>query len=101
MPIGVYVNEKESFTNHHINIQPGDTIYLFSDGFADQFQKGTKQKFTKSRFKELITKIETLPMQQQETKLQEQYDEWAGDTEQIDDILVAGFRVGDLTTGSC
>jgi serine phosphatase RsbU (regulator of sigma subunit) len=96
MPIGVYINEKESFTNHSFDVQPDDTIYLFSDGFADQFQKGTKQKYTKTRFKELITTIHSLPMEQQEQSLQAALETWAGSSEQIDDILVTGFGVGDL-----
>jgi serine phosphatase RsbU (regulator of sigma subunit) len=93
MPIGVYLGEKESFTNNDIDLQKGDIIVVFSDGFRDQFG-GPKQKRMKtSGFKQILLDISDKPIKQQKELLEKHYDNWKGETEQIDDIIVFGIQI--------
>ena len=91
-PIGQYISRK-NFTNHEMDLQKGDTIYLFSDGYADQFGGEKGKKFKRSRLKELILSIQDKPMKDQKNILDNTIEEWKGNLEQIDDILVMGVRV--------
>ncbi|MBI9068613.1 MAG: serine/threonine-protein phosphatase [Salinivirgaceae bacterium] len=94
MPIGVYIREKESFTNHTIEINKGDLLYVFSDGFVDQFGGEKNEKFKKKRFKELLLSVVHLPMLEQKEILENTLKNWMDDTyDQIDDITVIGVRV--------
>jgi len=100
MPVGVYYREKESFTNHEIEIQKGDTVYLFSDGFIDQFGGEKGRKYMIKQFKELILKINDKPMSEQKEIFNKELEDWKlgnreeGDEHhQIDDVLVVGFRL--------
>ena len=83
--------EKE-FTNHEINIQEGDTIYMFSDGYADQFGGEKGKKFKIQPMKELIMSIQDKSMEEQRSILDSTIEAWRGDIEQIDDILIIGRR---------
>ncbi len=91
-PIGKHTN-REPFTNYLIPLVPGDTIYLFSDGYADQFggEKGKKFKYT--NFKQLLLAIQGKPMEEQRQILQREFEQWKGDLEQVDDVCVIGVRV--------
>ena len=80
------------FTNHVIDIEKGDTVYLFSDGYADQFGGEHKKKFKYKNLKELLLKIQSEPMEKQRLILDRTIEEWKGDVEQLDDILVIGRR---------
>jgi serine phosphatase RsbU (regulator of sigma subunit)/tetratricopeptide (TPR) repeat protein len=93
MPLGYYQGKFKSFTNHDIQLEFGDVIYLFSDGFIDQ--KGGKQgkKFLSKNFRELLLEIHDEPLRDQKTILDKTITEWIGEHSQIDDILVMGFRV--------
>ncbi|RLD75262.1 MAG: hypothetical protein DRJ10_15595 [Bacteroidetes bacterium] len=94
MPIGVYLRELESFTNHVIDIKKGDLLYTFSDGFYDQFGGETGEKFKKRRFRELLLSVAHLSMKEQKAKIENTLANWMGDEhEQIDDITVIGVRV--------
>ncbi|MFN5417106.1 MAG: hypothetical protein ACK5B9_08630 [Flavobacteriia bacterium] len=78
-------------------MEKGDCIYIFTDGYADQFggpesYRGGK-KFKYSQFKQLLTSIYLKPMSEQNEILQQKHKDWKGDLEQVDDILVIGFRV--------
>jgi len=93
-PIGVYEgNVSKPFTNNEIDINTGDCIYLFSDGYPDQFGGPDGKKFMLKRFQELLREIHTLPMNQQREILIQELNKWRGDNEQVDDILVIGIRV--------
>lgn len=82
------------FTEHHIELEVGDLIYLFSDGFADQFGGDTgEKKLTRKRFKELLLEVRTLPLSQQGDSLDRFIHEYRRGIEQIDDILVIGVKV--------
>ena len=71
----------------------GDVIYLFSDGFADQFGGPNNKKFFSKKFRELLLQVHKLPMQKQKESLIKAYEDWKGDCEQVDDILVIGIRI--------
>ena len=77
---------------HKLKLEKGDVVYLFSDGYHDQFGGPKEKKFMMKRFKQLLLDIHFKPMSQQKVLLQKTMDEWMGDTEQIDDILVMGVR---------
>lgn len=92
-PVGMLMGELLPFTNHVIEIEKGDMIYLFSDGFQDQFGGELGRKFMKKRFKELLLTISNKTAQEQHDILESTMSEWIKDTRQIDDILVMGIRV--------
>jgi serine phosphatase RsbU (regulator of sigma subunit) len=91
--IGGHVQAEEKlFNNHEFSLQQGDTFYLTTDGFADQFNPADKKLMTK-RFKEIILSIQELSMPEQEKHLDQFITNWKKNTEQTDDILVIGVRV--------
>ena len=92
-PIGMNEDSKP-FTNHTFNLNTTDTIYLFTDGFADQFGGETGQKkLTRKRFKDLILSIQSKTLQEQGIALDKFITEYRKEIEQIDDILVMGVKV--------
>jgi len=93
MPVGVHINEKESFTLREIQIQKNDCIYMFSDGYVDQFGGNSNRKFMAKNFKELLLKISEKEMSEQRTILDDTIDQWIGPYDQLDDILVMGIRL--------
>jgi len=92
-PIGIYVKEVDSFTNNIIEVQKGDTFYIFSDGFVDQFGGEDGGKYKAKRFKQLLLDIQPLTMNGQGSKLYTAVDDWRGRFEQVDDILIIGVRM--------
>ncbi|MFP4024634.1 MAG: SpoIIE family protein phosphatase [Thiohalospira sp.] len=93
MPIGIYVKEKESFTNHELDLKKGDVFYIFSDGYQDQFGGEDGSKFKTKNFKILLSEIHTKPMAEQRKILNKTIDQWRGKWEQVDDIILMGVRV--------
>jgi len=93
MPIGISFNQDKSFTNHFVDFKKDDTFYIFSDGFIDQFGGVDGKKFKSRQFKSMIIEIHDKPMEFQELHLHDRLLEWRGDIEQIDDILVIGFKI--------
>jgi len=92
-PIGGHQRQGEQhFTNHTIKVQKGDTIYIFSDGYVDQFGGPRGKKFMNKQLKELLSGIQDKSMAEQHQLLQAKLEEWQGDLEQVDDILVMGMR---------
>ena len=92
-PIGMNENSKP-FTNHLFTLNTGDTIYLFTDGFADQFGGETgEKKLTRKKFKEKLISIQNLTLQEQGIALDKFIIDYKKDIEQIDDILVMGVQV--------
>ncbi len=90
-PIGAFDN-RQNFSNHQFNIHKGDTIYIFSDGFADQFGGPKGKKFKYKQFKQLLMDIQEKTMKEQEDILAQTLEEWKGDLEQLDDICIIGVR---------
>jgi serine phosphatase RsbU (regulator of sigma subunit)/HAMP domain-containing protein len=91
--IGSYINNEREFTNHNVNLKEGDCLYIFSDGYADQFGGPKGKKFMRKRFRELLLEISHLPMPEQKWRLMDTLDRWQGNQDQVDDILVIGIRV--------
>jgi serine phosphatase RsbU (regulator of sigma subunit) len=81
------------FTNHTIELQKGDTLYIFTDGFADQFGGPKGKKFKYKQLQEIISGIQNEPMDKQEAVLAKVFSEWKGSLEQVDDVLVIGIKV--------
>jgi serine phosphatase RsbU (regulator of sigma subunit)/Tfp pilus assembly protein PilF len=93
MPLGYYQGSFKTFTNQDIQLEDGDVLYLFSDGFMDQKGGKDSKKFMSKNFKDLLLKIHQEPLQEQKNILDKTITDWMGDNSQIDDILVMGFRV--------
>ncbi|HUX58740.1 MAG TPA: SpoIIE family protein phosphatase [Bacteroidales bacterium] len=91
--IGLAPLKETPFTNISIDTKPGDSFYLFSDGFSDQFGEMTDKKFKHKYFKRIIESIGGLPMAKQKKHLERAFNEWKGSTQQIDDVLVFGFQL--------
>jgi serine phosphatase RsbU (regulator of sigma subunit) len=89
---GESVKEKY-FDDQEYYLNEGDTIYLFSDGFTDQFGGTDGKKMKVSRLKTLIEQISDKPMDEQQSALSEYYDKWKGTYEQVDDILLMGIKM--------
>jgi serine phosphatase RsbU (regulator of sigma subunit) len=93
MPIGIYEGKRRTFTNREVVLEKDDCIYLSTDGYADQIG-GPKRKTFKSKYlKELLLKIHDKEMKEQHSILEATIEEWKGDVEQIDDMLLMGIRV--------
>jgi serine phosphatase RsbU (regulator of sigma subunit) len=91
MPIGYYPNKKD-FTSHRLPVSKGDILYLFSDGFADQFGGPKNKKYTIGRFKKLLVSISGQPMEEQQRALDAKLRSWSGKNIQVDDVLVMGVK---------
>lgn len=91
-PIGNYNNAKK-FSNHKLDVKKDQTLYLFTDGYADQFggPKGKKMKY--NLFKEIIIKNSTKSMSEQKNELEKEFNTWKGKQEQVDDVCVIGIKL--------
>ncbi len=91
-PIGKFEKAKP-FTTHAFTLESGDTIYIFSDGFVDQFGGQKGKKFKSKAFRELLISIQNLSLSEQKTIIDDTFENWRGSIEQIDDVCVIGVRV--------
>ncbi|TFH21940.1 MAG: pas/pac sensor protein, partial [Bacteroidia bacterium] len=91
--IGSKYKNPHPFTNHFVDVQQGDVIYLFSDGFPDQFGGKDRRKYKYGKFRKFLLEIHQEPMSKQKKLLDEELTQWMGDYEQIDDVLVMGIRI--------
>lgn len=85
--------ETKPFNTHLFDLQEGDTVYLFTDGYADQFGGEKGKKFMYKRFKDTLLSIQHQPLDQQQRTLDTVFEAWKGELEQVDDVLVIGIRV--------
>ena len=92
MPLSYHKNKDLPFTRHDISLKDNDTLYIFSDGFIDQFGGDKGLKFLVKNFKELLVRIHQKPMEEQKEILTDTFNNWKGDRDQLDDVLVIGFR---------
>ena len=92
-PIGVYAGETKPFTNHLKVLKKGDCIYIASDGYADQFGGTNGKKFKYKQMKDLLVSSKNMSMQEQKIVLENNIEQWRGDLEQVDDILMLGIRI--------
>ncbi len=90
-PIG-HVDVPLSFTTHELQLHKGDTFYIFSDGYADQFGGEKGKKFKTKAFKQLLLSSQSDSLQAQCELIDEAFENWRGDLEQVDDVCVIGVR---------
>ena len=93
MPVGVGHDDNKLFTLKEIELKKNDMIYMFSDGYADQFGGPKGKKFMYKKLNELLLSINTKPTAEQKTLIIKTINDWRGDLEQVDDISVVGIRV--------
>jgi len=92
-PIGSFQYDTEKlFTEHRLNVNAGDSIYMFSDGYQDQFGGPEGKKFMVGSFRELLQEIQQMPMKDQVSRVESRMQQWQGTMEQTDDVLVMGVR---------
>jgi serine phosphatase RsbU (regulator of sigma subunit) len=91
--IGGFTEEDQRFDMYETHLKPGDTFYLFSDGYTDQFGGAQGKKLTSRRFKELLSEVREFSMEKQAERLEQYIETWKKNEEQLDDILVIGVRV--------
>ena len=93
-PIGFFLGEeKKKFTNHIIQLQKGDSVYIFSDGYADQFGGPGGKKFMAKHFRDLLIEVHNKPINSQKEILNSTIEQWRGQLDQVDDILVIGVKI--------
>lgn len=93
-PVGLRADEEiKNFTNNVIQLQKGDTFYIFSDGYADQFGGPKGKKYMAGNFRELLLKTSKEPIERQKDMLDHTIESWRGELEQVDDILVIGVQI--------
>lgn len=91
--IGADTTEEKIFANNIVQLAKGDCIYLFTDGYADQFGGSEGKKYKYGRFKDLLLRIHNNPMTDQKELLHSEFLSWKGNLEQVDDVLVIGIRI--------
>ena len=91
-PIGTHW-EEAPFRTTSVYLKEEDSFYMFSDGFIDQFGGMDRKKFKSMNFKKLLLSVQNEGMYFQRQTLEQTYDQWRGDHEQIDDIIVLGVKV--------
>jgi serine phosphatase RsbU (regulator of sigma subunit) len=93
-PVGAFVDkEVRQFSSHEIKVQKGDMIYLFSDGYADQFGGPQGKKFKYKQLQNVLLTNYTKSCREQRAALNRELESWMGSLEQIDDVLVIGIRI--------
>jgi len=93
MPIGINAIAEKSFSNHIIDLQKGDLIYVFSDGYPDQFGGPEDKKFKYANLKKLLIKNSKKSIKTQMKELERSFIRWKSDAEQVDDVLIIGIKI--------
>ena len=92
MPVGLGATNNK-FNLHTIPLFPGDTIYVYTDGYADQFGGPLGKKFKYKQLNDLLAASHQLPCSEQETILNETFNSWRDKLEQVDDVCIIGIKV--------
>ncbi len=92
MPIAIY-EKMDKYTMHEIQLIKKDQLYMFSDGFPDQFGGPKGKKFLYKQFKELLLETSSFSMSEQKSILEEKFIEWKGNLDQVDDVIVLGIKI--------
>jgi serine phosphatase RsbU (regulator of sigma subunit) len=90
---GAQMNAKESFTNHLKFLKKGDMLYMFSDGYADQFGGEKGKKLMVKKLHQSLIEVNALPILEQRELLEKAFEDWRGNHSQVDDVLVIGIRM--------
>jgi serine phosphatase RsbU (regulator of sigma subunit) len=96
IPIGTKQKDRDetiAYTTHTIETNKGDTFYIFTDGYADQFGGAKDKKYSTGKFKQLLIENSTSSFDTQEKNIREEHFKWKDENEQVDDILIIGFTV--------
>jgi serine phosphatase RsbU (regulator of sigma subunit) len=91
MPVSIHL-VMEPFQGHRIDLEPGDHVFIFSDGYADQFGGPKGKKFKYQPFKDLLVSLVGKDMQEQGRLLDSEFEKWKGDVDQVDDVVLIGMR---------
>ena len=91
--IGGGLSKDKTFTGETIQIQKGDQLYMFTDGITDQFGGEKNKKFKRDRLKKLLLEIASNSMKEQKDLIDQAFENWRGDNEQIDDVLITGIKI--------
>jgi serine phosphatase RsbU (regulator of sigma subunit) len=91
-PIGKYTNQK-NFITHQVDLLKGDTIYIFTDGYQDQFGGEKGKKFKSSNMKQLLLSIQNKEMEEQKEIIKNTFENWKGRFDQVDDVCIVGVRI--------
>ena len=94
MPVGSYNDVLAPFTAKQIQLYPGDRIFNFSDGYADQFGGEKGKKFKNTQFKALLLQTVHLPLSEQQKQIEKRFYEWKTNFQQVDDICITGIEIG-------
>ncbi|HLC83973.1 MAG TPA: tetratricopeptide repeat protein [Bacteroidia bacterium] len=93
-PIGVNLDGKvDNYKNHTVQLKKGDCVYLYSDGYADQFGGAQGKKLKYKKLKELLTVIASDSIENQQKKIETTFDDWKGSLEQVDDVVIIGLKI--------
>jgi serine phosphatase RsbU (regulator of sigma subunit) len=93
MAVGASPRQNESFTANTFNLQKGDLVYLFTDGYADQFGGEKGKKFKYKQVQEKLVAVSNQPLAEQKKELEKIFESWRGVLDQVDDVLVIGIRI--------
>ena len=94
MPVGIYTRTASSFASEKFQLEEGDMVYAYSDGYQDQFGGPKKMKFMSKNLRAFLAKISNLPMEEQREALYENFITWMGDSNpRLDDVVIFGMRV--------
>ncbi len=93
MPIGVHIYDEDKFKNHEIKLEKGDKLYMYSDGFVDQFGGKKGRKLMSKNFKKLLLETSRFEMKEQQKKMELFFEKWKENYRQIDDVLVMGLEI--------
>ncbi len=91
-PVAVYCIEKP-FSRHKLRLKKGDIIWMFTDGYADQFNPEIQRKFTVKKLKNILLSISDLPLKEQKNLLKKEFKNWQSSFEQVDDVLIMGIKI--------
>ncbi|MDF1575456.1 MAG: SpoIIE family protein phosphatase [Bacteroidales bacterium] len=93
MPVGIHSESSTLFSVSNLRLNRGDTLYMLSDGFIDQFGGKHRKKYGTQRFKTLLSQLQNSIMLDQKAAVEKAYEEWKGVNEQIDDVLMIGIKL--------
>jgi serine phosphatase RsbU (regulator of sigma subunit) len=92
-PVGLLLGDKKPFTKHKVKLKKNDMLYIYSDGYQDQFGGEKGKKYMAAKFKNQLLKISKETEDQQLSLLDKEFSSWIKDYEQVDDVCVMGVRI--------
>ena len=92
-PVAYFIGEQTPFTYNEVKVKKGDMLYIYSDGYQDQFGGSKGKKYMAVKFRKFLLSLAELPSDEQKQKIGEEFQSWKGNQDQIDDICVMGVRV--------